>query len=201
MKRMTIALALVLALAITVPAAAELEELTAGGDIKIRSQIATPGVSYEEGALWFDDENNNLDWITQRTRVNVDAKMSGGVRGFIELQAYDYWGLDDYEAGEGSFEAYVGDYLIDFYPDTFQGFAGQGQKRSVAEATLLCRAAAIIYWIQVPLQGLRADGGELEKRSPCPIKGKEVLLLVSREFGVIGRLQHASPFDIDVLST
>jgi hypothetical protein len=117
MRRTTIALALVLAVALALPAVAEVEEITVGGDIKIRSQIATPGWSYDDGELWFDDENANLDWTTQRTRLNVDASLSGGVRGYIELQAYDTWGWDD----EDSEEAYD----IGLWPDT-EEFAGQG---------------------------------------------------------------------------
>jgi hypothetical protein len=98
------------------PAAAEVEEITVGGSIQVRGQMLEPGY-WEVGRIadgpeaaqefipiiGFNDDINGMDWITQRTRVNVDAKLSGGVRGFVELQAYDFWGVDpddiDLEAG------------------------------------------------------------------------------------------------------
>lgn len=138
MRKLTIVLALALAVAMTLPAAAEVEEITVGGSIQIRGQILTPGIGTQAGPLnidvepipftftnahlvdfngngaispseallslqlfnnyvqpaMFDDDIEDLDWITQRTRVNVDAKLSGGVRGFVELQAFDFWGID-----------------------------------------------------------------------------------------------------------
>lgn len=106
MKKLAIVLALVLVVAMALPAAAEVEEITVGGSIQVRGQMLTPGyleiVGIPEGPepaqyqpiISFDDDINGLDWITQRTRVNVDAKLSGGVRGFVELQAYDFWGVD-----------------------------------------------------------------------------------------------------------
>ena len=98
MKILSIVLALALVAALSAPAVAEVEEITAGGSIVIRGQYLGPGL--DEG--WSVDEDiNGMDWITQRTRVNIDAKLSGNVRGFIELQSYDFWGLDtdDFELG------------------------------------------------------------------------------------------------------
>jgi hypothetical protein len=89
MKRITIALALVLLF--TLPAVAEVEEITAGGDIQIRAQYLAPGMFY---GWQLDDSINANDWVSQRTKVNLDAKLTGGIRGFIELSAYDFWGLD-----------------------------------------------------------------------------------------------------------
>ncbi len=103
MKKLSILLALALVVALTGPAVAEVEEITVGGSIQIRGQILTPGVAlageFDEA---FNDDVNSLDWVTQRTRVNVDAKLSGGVRGFVELQSYDLWGVDEF--GEFEFD-------------------------------------------------------------------------------------------------
>ncbi|GAB4351140.1 MAG: alginate export family protein [Candidatus Abyssubacteria bacterium] len=96
MSKKTIVLALALVVALALPAFAEVEEVTVGGSIQVRGQVLTPGVdpSGSSGAIGFDDDINENDWITQRTRVNVDAKLSGGVRGFVELQSYDFWGTE-----------------------------------------------------------------------------------------------------------
>jgi hypothetical protein len=46
-----------------------------------------------------DDDLPSQAWYSQRTRVNVDATLSGGVRAFVELQAYDFWGdIDDVDS-------------------------------------------------------------------------------------------------------
>lgn len=172
MKKITILLALALVVAITLPAVAEVEEVTVGGSIVIRGQMQTPGTSVQSSGagavlsdldgdgfsitpvtlppvppipepLWgatvgvvadpdtsispgdladwtvitlpvgpidalllepldtiptgsgFDEDTNSFTWYTQRTRVNVDAKLSGNVRGFVELQSFDIWGDDD----------------------------------------------------------------------------------------------------------
>jgi len=102
MKRITILLALVLAVAMTLPATAEVEEITAGGSIIVRGQIqesgttsiATPIGSFNQS---FNDDIPSDAWYSQRTRINVDATLSGGVRAFVELQSFDSWGdnLDD----------------------------------------------------------------------------------------------------------
>jgi len=147
MRRITIALALVLALALTLPAAAEVEEITVGGSIQVRGQVLTPGPNIEgfdeyegDGTYWADDDNPNLDWITQRTRLNVDAKMSGGVRGFVELQAFDFWGVDnprmdwwggawgDLFSWNSEADAEAGDILNGYDSDFLTGgsLAGQG---------------------------------------------------------------------------
>lgn len=122
MKKITILLALALVVALTLPAVAEVEEVTVGGSIVIRGQLQTPGVGVQpaeafdidgnaatttdrfvigERAASFDKDIESLDWITQRTRVNVDAKLSGNVRGFVELQTFDFWGSDGDDAVEG----------------------------------------------------------------------------------------------------
>jgi hypothetical protein len=97
MKKISILLALALVVALTLPATAEVEEVTVGGSIQVRAQLLTPGLSGAAllGGGWsLDDDVSANDWITQRTRVNVDAKLSGNVRAFVELQAYDFWGFD-----------------------------------------------------------------------------------------------------------
>lgn len=133
MKKISIVLALVLAVAMTLPAAAEVEEITAGGSIQVRGQILTPGYALPRVGngetqaanggpqlFGFDDDINGLDWITQRTRVNVDAKLSGGVRGFVELQSFDFWGIDgnDWDCDQEAMD------LVELQP--FGPVAGQG---------------------------------------------------------------------------
>ena len=127
MKRITIALALVLALALALPAVAEVEEITVGGDIQIRGQYLAPGLN---GPGWlFDDDNNSMDWATQRTRLNVDAALTGGVRGFVELQAYDFWGVDVDDIEPAAIDAYLPlPELEEQATSTTDMFAGQGNE-------------------------------------------------------------------------
>ena len=75
MKKISTLLALALVVALTVPAVAEVEEVTVGGSIQIRAQLLTPGPGDEVesdrddfDSLWADEDNEALDWITQRTR-------------------------------------------------------------------------------------------------------------------------------------
>jgi hypothetical protein len=127
MKRITIALALVLALALTLPAAAEVEEITVGGDIQIRGQVLTPGLNGPD--WWFDDDFNTMDWATQRTRLNVDAALSGGVRGFVELQAYDFWGVDVDDVEPAAIDPYLPfPELEEQLTSATDLFAGQGNE-------------------------------------------------------------------------
>ena len=97
MKRITILLALALVVALTLPVAAEVEEITAGGSIQIRGQIQESGTTSLVTPIGtfnqsFDDDIPSDAWYSQRTRVNVDATLSGGVRAFVELQSFDSWG-------------------------------------------------------------------------------------------------------------
>ena len=91
MKRITLLLALALVVALTVPAAAEVEEITVGGSIVIQGEWQGPGldVGVAPGigltVRSFDDDIDEMAFYSQRTRVNVDDKLSGGVRGFVEL--------------------------------------------------------------------------------------------------------------------
>ncbi len=158
MKKITILLALALLVAMTLPAVAEVEEVTVGGSIQVRGQIQTPGVGTQTGPVSgtfpvigtitnahiidtdgngipdlifnnysepasFDDDIESLDWITQRTRVNVDAKLSGNVRAFVELQAFDFWGVDEVEDDEAN--AFLENPILDDEVG-FGEFAGQG---------------------------------------------------------------------------
>jgi hypothetical protein len=127
MKRLTLLLALTLVVALTVPAVAEVEEITVGGSIIVQGELIDPGFTLAPGPIGldldgtpggdvvilpatvagFDDDITGQDWYSQRTRVNVDAALSGGVRAFVELQAYDFWGTDtdDSLASESATEA------------------------------------------------------------------------------------------------
>jgi hypothetical protein len=134
MKRLTLLLALTLVVALTVPAVAEVEEITVGGSILVIGELFDSGfttrgpvaldldgvvggtfVTVPAPAAGFDDDITSQDWYSQRTRVNVDATLSGGVRAFVELQAYDFWG-DDFDDGtfsEGTNES--GNDLVSLY--------------------------------------------------------------------------------------
>jgi hypothetical protein len=117
MKRLTFVLALALAVAMTLPAAAEVEELTAGGSIVIRGNFQEAG--FPGSSTGFNDDNPSDAWYSQRTRVNVDAALSGNVRAFIELQSYDFWGgildSDDAAFSEGGTLSEGGNDLVALY--------------------------------------------------------------------------------------
>jgi hypothetical protein len=129
MKKISLFLALVLVAALALPAAAEVEEITVGGSVQVRGQYLTPGfqrivtvippfsfVTFEG----FNDDIEDEYWVTQRTLVNVDARLTGNVRAFAEIQAFDFWGLDgdDVDLEAASFN------MSD--PILTAGFAGQG---------------------------------------------------------------------------
>ena len=51
---------------------------------------------------WDDGDSNSLDFVEQRTRLNVKADFTNEVSAFIELDSYDIWGEDfrsDYVTG------------------------------------------------------------------------------------------------------
>jgi hypothetical protein len=100
MKKAALLLALALILAMVVPAAAEVEEITVGGSIQARYQYLNPGFTVNQALMSrfsFDDDINSMYWGTQRTLINVDAKLTGGVRAFAEVQAFDFWGIEEDE--------------------------------------------------------------------------------------------------------
>jgi hypothetical protein len=122
MKRIIAVPVFVLMATVALPAAAEVEEVTAGGSIQIRGNVLTPGFIYQEcrkdQPVAFNGDNNDEHWTFERTLVNVNAQLSGGVRAFVELQSYDFWGIneDDRDEESESFIANVG----------FGHYAGQG---------------------------------------------------------------------------
>lgn len=70
---------------------AELQNVEVGGKIRIRGS-------------WLDyDNDDQLTWTEQRTRLNVKADFTDEVTAFIELDSYDIWGEDfrsvDYVTG------------------------------------------------------------------------------------------------------
>jgi hypothetical protein len=71
---------------------AEVESITVGGSIIIQGDFQDPELNS------FNDDDGRDAFYQQRTRINVDAKLSGGVSAFVELQAYDFWGNDLGEA-------------------------------------------------------------------------------------------------------
>jgi hypothetical protein len=108
---------------------AELQEVSVGGEIRIRGRYwkntyttttAGPGAPrYVFGNLTgrpigpsglvsrfdFDSAGEDQDFIEQRTRLNVNAKFTDNVRTFIELESFDRWGEEfrsDYVTGVDS---------------------------------------------------------------------------------------------------
>ncbi|MBX7257881.1 MAG: alginate export family protein [Candidatus Hydrogenedentes bacterium] len=62
-------------------------------------------------AFSWDEESNDLQFVEQRTRLNVKADFTNEVSAFIELDSYDIWGEDfrsDYITG-GDFRAVSND--------------------------------------------------------------------------------------------
>lgn len=89
------------------PAIAELQNVEVGGEIRIRwnhfteagsVQTPRPGIGLFNignpvGAL-FTDKGNSLDFVEQRTKLNVTADFTKDVTAFIELDSYDIYGED-----------------------------------------------------------------------------------------------------------
>jgi hypothetical protein len=129
--RNALLIALVAALALTsVPAFAELQNVTVGGDIRIRgswyidafdsgnvvnmgqTRLRWPGAFLPRRAIGaanvvsnfaWDDRANSLSFVEQRTKLNVRADFTNEVSAFIELDSYDVWGEDfrsDYVTGQ-----------------------------------------------------------------------------------------------------
>jgi hypothetical protein len=108
-----------LAVAVALPAFAELQNVTVSGSIRIRANyytglFATPtgvetrwpgfllpdrpinfftGNSVLSGFGW-NKEENSADFIEQRTKVGVKADFTDQVGAFIEFDSYDVWGND-----------------------------------------------------------------------------------------------------------
>lgn len=118
------------AIALSASAAAELQNVTIGGEIRIRprywhnvyandingpQQIRIPSGFLPARAIgpWgansryrFDDRGSDLDFVEQRNRLHIDADFTGEVGAFIELETYYRWGTDfrsDYRTGADAF--------------------------------------------------------------------------------------------------
>lgn len=140
MRKTFIVLIAAVLMAATLPAYAELQTVTVGGEIRIRAnyydslvttpagdwvnrtlsrpggaEVRIPGVILPRrpigdpvggqtilSSFAFDSDENALDFIEQRTRLNVTADFSNDVTAFIELDSYDIYGEDfrsDYITG------------------------------------------------------------------------------------------------------
>ncbi len=78
--RITFTLIAAILMAVSVPAFAEFENVTVGGEIIISGNMYDYGDAAE------------FSYYEQRTKVNVDAEFTDGVRAFIELDSHDQWG-------------------------------------------------------------------------------------------------------------
>jgi len=126
-KTFVIGIAALVVLA-AVPAFAELQNVTVGGEVRIRADYYSNTVASPTGAAvrWpgvflparpigdaiggqtvvsrnsWDNDGNSLGFVEQRTRLNVKADFTDQVSAFIELDSYDIWGEDfrsDYVTG------------------------------------------------------------------------------------------------------
>lgn len=130
------ALALAVAMVITNPAGAELQNIEVGGGIVILGEYYMNAGAVGTGERWpagllrgravgvgtgagnpivsgfgFDGDGGDLSLVTQWTRIHFDADFTDNVRAFIELDSVDEWGEDfgsDYVTGV-DFRASSGD--------------------------------------------------------------------------------------------
>jgi hypothetical protein len=89
------------------PAFAELQNVEVGGEIRIRWNHFSPeavagqvrpgiglfNIGNPLGAQ-FNEEGNSLNFVEQRTRLNVTADFTKDVTAFIEIDSYDWFGED-----------------------------------------------------------------------------------------------------------
>ena len=108
-----------LAVLLSTPALAELQNVEVGGKIRIRWNHFSPeGVAGQVrpglGLLdfgnpvgaQFSEPGNSLSFVEQRTQLNVTADFTKNVTAFIELDSYDWWGEDfrsEYITGDERF--------------------------------------------------------------------------------------------------
>jgi hypothetical protein len=95
---------------------AELQNVDVGGEIRVRArywrnvyetgingpgEIRIPNFFVPKRPIGpfglvsrydWDDRDHDLGFVEQRTRLNVNADFTNEVRGFIELESYDFWG-------------------------------------------------------------------------------------------------------------
>lgn len=90
MRFKTLALATAVATVLTAPVFAELQNVEVGGEIRIRGNAYTDGA----GGLTFDEDiDGELQFIEQRSRINVTADFTDDVTVFLEIDNYTDWGL------------------------------------------------------------------------------------------------------------
>jgi hypothetical protein len=112
MKKLTPVLCAVLLAALTSSAYADLQNLTVGGQIRIRgrfwnnsftgalfnpyspSRVAGRAIGPDGIGSTYDWDNGDRAYVEQRTSVNVNAEFTDGVSAFIEIDSFDVWGED-----------------------------------------------------------------------------------------------------------
>lgn len=108
-KRAIMVMGLIALVALCMPAMAELQNVKVGGSIQIRAQRLDPGFDtlgnvthsspirqLREGDIQgFNEDIAGDSFVSQRTRLNVEAELTSGVKGFIEIQSFDIWGGDE----------------------------------------------------------------------------------------------------------
>lgn len=94
MKKISaLAIAGVFTASLAATAFAEMAEVKVGGEIRVRD-VVTNNYDYSDKS---SDRNNT---VTQRTRVNVDAKIDETTKAYISLQDTRVWGQDTNGAGK-----------------------------------------------------------------------------------------------------
>lgn len=117
MRKSVLVLTLAALLAATLPAMAELQNVTVGGQIHIRGNyinnqvLLVPGLRYNPlqtlgrpiggpfhpavaSVLSWDGDADDFTEVEQRTRLNINADFTDNVSAFIEFDSYDIWGED-----------------------------------------------------------------------------------------------------------
>ena len=83
MRSFTILTIVVAAAGLALPALAELQEVTVGGQLRIRGNV------YE-----WEDSLRDSAFVEARTRLSVSSHFTDDVAAFIEFDSYDIWGED-----------------------------------------------------------------------------------------------------------
>ena len=100
MRKSILIIAAVLMVAVTIPAFAELQNVTVGGALRIRGNW-----NHGDDLAGRPNPDDNISFVEQRTTVNVKADFTDMVSAYIELENYGAWGRND--DGVDVYEAYI----------------------------------------------------------------------------------------------
>ena len=120
--RFKLLLAVALIAGLSIPAVAELQNVSIGGSIRIRGNYFDMDYSRIRGGYFYDggyrvETFGKHAMIEQRTRLNIKADFTQDVSAFIEFDYYNWWGDDfrsnyltgaDFRAGANDVDLYQG---------------------------------------------------------------------------------------------